>query len=97
MFVGRTGGLLRVSTFGRGLWEIYPSATAERGVAGNGDYDRNGQLDFVDLLATANRLGTTPATESKPYYDWNQDLVGTANAVDDQDLTQLLTRYGGRP
>ncbi len=97
MFVGRTGGLLRVSTFGRGLWEIYPSATAERGVAGNGDYDRNGQLDFVDLLATANRLGTTPATESQPYYDWNQDVVGTANAVDDQDLTQLLNRYGGRP
>ncbi|WP_164001006.1 hypothetical protein [Pyxidicoccus caerfyrddinensis] len=97
MFVGRTGGLLRVSTFGRGMWEIYPSATAERGVAGNGDYDRNGQLDFVDLLATANRLGTTPATQAKPYYDWNQDLVGTANAVDEQDLSQLLNRYGGRP
>ncbi len=97
MFVGRTGGLLRVSTFGRGLWEVYPSATAERGVAGNGDYDRNGQLDFVDLLSTANRLGTSPATESKPYYDWNQDLVGTANTVDDADLAQLLNRYGGRP
>jgi photosystem II stability/assembly factor-like uncharacterized protein len=97
MFVGRTGGLLRVSTYGRGMWEIYPSATAERGVAGNGDYDRNGQVDFVDLLATANRLGTTPATQAQPYYDWNQDLVGTVNAVDDADLTQLLNRYGGRP
>ncbi|MBZ4420767.1 hypothetical protein [Myxococcus sp. RHSTA-1-4] len=97
MFVGRTGGLLRVATFGRGMWEIYPSATAERGVAGNGDYDRNGQLDFVDLLSTANRLGTTPATAEKPYYDWNQDLVGPVNAVDDDDLAQLLTRYGGRP
>jgi photosystem II stability/assembly factor-like uncharacterized protein len=97
MFVGRTGGLLRVSTFGRGMWEIYPSATAERGVAGNGDYDRNGQVDFVDLLATANRLGTSPATEAQPYYDWNQDLVGTTNAVDEQDLSKLLTRYGGRP
>lgn len=97
MFVGRTGGLLRISTFGRGMWEIYPSATAERGVAGNGDYDRNGQLDFVDLLSTANRLGTTPATEARPYYDWNQDVVGTVNAVDDADLAQLLNRYGGRP
>ncbi|MFP2907071.1 hypothetical protein ACLESD_18890 [Pyxidicoccus sp. 3LFB2] len=97
MFVGRTGGLLRVATFGRGMWEIYPSATAEKGVAGNGDYDRNGQVDFVDLLATANRLGTTPATEAKPYYDWNQDLTGTTNAVDEQDLTQLINRYGGRP
>ncbi|WP_253978713.1 WD40/YVTN/BNR-like repeat-containing protein [Pyxidicoccus xibeiensis] len=97
MFVGLTGGLLRISTFGRGMWEIYPSATAERGVAGNGDYDRNGQLDFVDLLSTANRLGTTPATESRPFYDWNQDVVGTANTVDEADLTQLLNRYGGRP
>ncbi|NMO21638.1 hypothetical protein HPC49_32940 [Pyxidicoccus fallax] len=97
MFVGRTGGILRIATFGRGMWEIYPSATAERGVAGNGDFDRNGQVDFVDLLATANRVGTSPATQSQPYYDWNQDLVGTVNTVDDADLAQLLTRYGGRP
>jgi hypothetical protein len=97
MIVGLNGGLLRISTFGRGMWEIYPSATAERGVAGNGDFDRNGQLDFVDLLSTANRLGTTPATEEQPYYDWNQDLVGTSNTVDEDDLTQLKNRFGGRP
>ena len=47
--------------------------------------------------ARSMRSGTTPATESKPYYDWNQDLVGTRNAVDEQDLTQLVNRYGGRP
>ncbi len=97
MFVALNGGLLRIATFGRGMWEIYPSATAERGVAGNGDYDRNGQLDFVDLLSTANRLGTTPATEERPYYDWNQDLTGSANAVDEDDLAQLKNRIGGRP
>jgi hypothetical protein len=97
MFISRTGSMMRVSTFGRGLWEIYPSATAEKGVSGNGDWDRNQQLDFVDLAATASRLGTSPATTAQPYYDWNTDVTGTVNGTDSDDLTELLNRIGGRP
>jgi hypothetical protein len=97
LFISQTGAMMRAATFGRGLWEIYPSATAAKGVPGTGDWDRNQQIDFLDVLSTANRLGTTPATGSAPFYDWNQDLTGTVNAIDDGDLAQLLSRVGGRP
>ncbi|HVG61914.1 MAG TPA: hypothetical protein VNA24_25350 [Hyalangium sp.] len=97
LFISQSGALMRAATFGRGLWEIYPTATAPKGVPGTGDWDRNQQLDFVDLLSTANRLGTTPATSSQPLYDWNQDLTGTVNGIDDADLEQLLSGFGGRP
>ena len=97
MFISRTGAMMRVSTYGRGLWELYPSATAEHGVSGNGDWDRDQQLDFVDLAAAASRLGTSPATTARPYYDWNTDLTGTVNGTDAADLTELLNRMGGRP
>lgn len=97
LFISQSGSLMRVATFGRGVWEIYPTATAPKGVPGTGDWDRNQQIDFVDLLSTANRLGTTPATPSAPFYDWNQDLTGPVNAIGDEDLTQLLSRFGGRP
>ncbi|WP_163997108.1 WD40/YVTN/BNR-like repeat-containing protein [Pyxidicoccus caerfyrddinensis] len=97
MFISRTGSMMRVSTFGRGLWEIYPSATAEKGVNGNGDWNRDQQLDFVDLAAAASRLGTDPSTLAQPYYDWNTDLTGTVNGTDSEDLTELLNRIGGRP
>jgi photosystem II stability/assembly factor-like uncharacterized protein len=97
LFISQSGALMRAATFGRGLWEIYPTATAPKGVPGTGDWDRNQQLDFVDLLSTANRLGTTPATSSPPLYDWNQDLTGPVNGIDDADLEQVLSRFGGRP
>ncbi|MBF5044652.1 hypothetical protein FGE12_19790 [Aggregicoccus sp. 17bor-14] len=95
--VSKTGSFVRVATFGRGLWEIYPSATAEKGVNGNGDFDRNLVIDFNDVLAAANRTGTSPATTSQPYYDWNMDLTGTVNGIDDADLAAVLTHVGGRP
>jgi hypothetical protein len=97
MFLSRTGALLRVGTYGRGLWEIHPSATAEKGVNGNGDWNRDQQLDFVDLAASASRLGTDPSTAAQPFYDWNTDMVGTVNGTDSSDLTELLNRIGGRP
>lgn len=97
LFISNNGGLLRAATYGRGLWEIYPNASAPRGVNGNGDWDRNLQIDFVDLAAMASRLGTTPATAAQPYYDWNDDIVGTAPAIDDSDLNALLGKYGGQP
>lgn len=97
MVIGRTGAILRIGTYGRGLWEIYPTATGEKGVSGNGDWDRNLQLDHVDLGAMASRLGTTPATVAAPLYDWNDDMTGTVNAIDEADLTTFLPRFGDRP
>jgi hypothetical protein len=97
LFVSKTGAFLRAATYGRGLWEIYPSATADKGVNGNGDWDRNQQIDFQDILSLASRMGTSPATNTPPLYDWNQDVTGTVNAIDDADLAQVLSRLGGQP
>jgi hypothetical protein len=97
LFIGRTGGLLRVATYGRGIWEIYPSATAAHGVAGNGDFDRNQLIDFFDAGALAARLGADPSQTVQPAYDWNLDLTGSVNAIDEQDLAALLAKIGGRP
>ena len=96
-----------VSTYGRGIWEINPSANALMGASGNGDYDRNLQLDWVDLAAMASRLGTTPSTVDTPLYSYLCDMassvmtpapdVGPAAIVDDADLKALLARIGGHP
>jgi hypothetical protein len=84
------------------LWEIYPSATANAGAAGNGDYDRNLQIDWADLGALSARLGTTPATTTAPLYSWIEDLTGVGvnvplQAIDDADLTALLAKFGDHP
>ncbi|HVE84644.1 MAG TPA: hypothetical protein VND93_17425, partial [Myxococcales bacterium] len=97
MYIGRNGGILRIATYGRGLWEIYPSATAEKGVSGNGDWDRNLQLDYVDLGAMASRLGTNPSSSTVPLYDWNDDMTGTVNGIDEADLTAFLANFGSKP
>ena len=97
IFISQGSTMMRVATYGRGVWEIYPSATAERGVSGTGDWDRDGRLDFIDLAAMGARLGTDPSAGAAPYYDWNLDMVGTTNAIDDADLVQLLSNLGGRP
>ena len=96
LFIAKNSTLLRVSTFGRGVWEIYPTADT-RGVPGDGDFDRNGQLDFTDLAALTARLGTTPATDQQPYYSWLCDLIGDHSAVDADDLAALLARFGDHP
>jgi hypothetical protein len=102
LYVARNQDFIRVATYGRGLWELYPSATASQGSPGNGDYDRNLQLDWADLGALAARLGTTPATTAPPLYSWIEDISGgTSTApvqlVDDADLTALLGKLGGHP
>jgi hypothetical protein len=96
LFVSSTSALMRAATYGRGLWEIYPSA-AEHGVPGNGDFDRNLQLDAFDLGAMARRLGTSTLSPSLPPYDWNLNVTGTGNAIDEADLTVLLNRLGTNP
>jgi photosystem II stability/assembly factor-like uncharacterized protein len=97
LFIAKNGSLLRAATFGRGVWELYPNADAPAGVKGDGDFDRNQQIDFRDLAALASRLGTTPSTGGQPFYDWRLDLVGSSNAVDEADLTALLSLFGSHP
>lgn len=95
--IAKNSGLMRVGTYGRGLWEIYPNATGQPGVRGDGDWDRNLAIDFLDLGATASRMGTTPATTAAPYYDWHLDQVTTPNAIGDMDLNAELAKFGSHP
>ena len=65
---------------------------------GDGDWDRNLAIEFLDLGATASRLGDTPATTTQPYYDWHVDVVGTAaNSIAEDDLTAVLGKFGSHP
>jgi hypothetical protein len=102
LYIARNQEFIRVATFGRGLWEIYPSATASHGALGNGDYDRNLQIDWVDVAAMASRLGATPASAQPPFYSWLLDVSAAGHdpplqAIDDADLTTLLAKLGDRP
>jgi len=102
LYVARNQDFIRVATFGRGLWEIYPSASAERGASGNGDYDRNQRIDWIDIAASAARLGVTPATTLPPLYSWIMDVSSEGDqppvqAIDEADLAAVLATFGGRP
>ena len=102
LYVARNQEFIRVATYGRGFWEIYPSAGAHQGVPGNGDYDRNLRLDWIDLAAMSSRLGVTPATPAAPFYTWLLDITGGGGdpplqAIDGADLDALLAKLGGHP
>jgi hypothetical protein len=102
IYVARNSSLIRISTLGRGVWEIYPTDTAAKGVNGDGDFDRNQQIDWRDLGALASRLGTTPATAVWPTYNWTLDMTpGSTNPpvskIDEADLAALLNVFGGHP
>ena len=102
MYVARNQDFIRVATYGRGLWEIYPSAGAGHGAPGNGDYDRNLQIDWIDLGAMAVRQGVTPEQTVAPLYSWILDLTGggtdaPVQAIDAKDLTAFLAKFGGHP
>jgi hypothetical protein len=101
LYVAKNQDFIRVATYGRGLWEIYPSAAANQGSPGNGDYDGNVKIDWVDLGAMASRLGTTPADTTAPRYTWILDITGSGSPptqkIDDADLTALLASFGGLP
>ncbi len=100
IYVARNQDFIRVATYGRGLWEIYPSAGAGHGAPGNGDYDRNLQLDWIDLAAMAVRQDVTPERTVAPLYSWIMDLNGggasaPVQAIDAQDLAAFLAKFGG--
>src|SRR5207302_899735 len=101
LYVAKNQDFIRAATYGRGLWEIYPSATANQGTPGNGDFDRNLRIDWRDVGALAARLGETPATSAQPFYTWIDDLVSASDpplqSIDDDDLSALLAKLGGHP
>ena len=101
LYVAKNQDFIRAATYGRGLWEIYPSAAANPGVQGNGDYDRNLRIDWVDLGAMSARLGETPAVTTPPYYSWILDITPggdpPVSSIDKTDLDALLGTFGGHP
>jgi hypothetical protein len=101
LYVAKNQEFIRAATYGRGLWEIYPSAGANQGSPGNGDYDRNLVIDWIDVGAMSARLGVTPAMTTPPYYSWILDMTATGDppvaAIDGNDLTALFGTFGGHP
>jgi len=97
------GSLVRVATYGRGVWEIYPNSEPAAAPA-SGDFDKNGVIDFFDMASLAARMGTTPATTpgiiGDVMYDNLVDLDPTIPAgkttttIDETDLTLLLAKFG---
>ena len=102
LYVAKNQDFIRVATYGRGLWEIYPSAAANQGAPGNGDYDRNLRFDWIDLAAMSSRLDSSPAQTTPPFYSWIMDITGAGSdppvqQIDDADLAALLAKFGGLP
>jgi photosystem II stability/assembly factor-like uncharacterized protein len=104
MYIAGNLDFIRIATYGRGLWEIYPASSAPAGMRGDGDYDRNLQLDWVDLGAVASRLGTTPGATTPPMYSYICDVNGDTDgngapvsAIDDSDLSSVLGKFGDHP
>jgi hypothetical protein len=102
IYIAKNQEFIRVATYGRGLWEIYPSSGASHGAPGNGDYDRNLKIDWIDLGAMATRIGETPATTAPPFYSWIMDMTGLGSnppvqSIDDADLDALLAKFGDHP
>jgi len=104
LYVASNLDFIRIATYGRGLWEIYPTQSAPAGVRGDGDYDRNLQLDWIDLAAVSSRLGDTPATDIAPKYTYLCDVTPDSdangqpvNAIADGDLSAVLAKLGDHP
>ena len=93
--ISTNASAVRVSTYGRGVWEIYPNS--ESAVAnGNGDFDRNKVIDFFDVASFAARMGSTPSATNNLVYDSLIDLNGSAS-LDETNLGLLLAKFGSTP
>jgi hypothetical protein len=106
--IANNGSLIRIATYGRGVWEIYPnSEPATLASAGNGDFDKNGVVDFFDMASLAARMGSNPDTTPRfvgdMVYDNLVDLDPTIPAgkpktiIDETDLAALVAKFGGNP
>jgi hypothetical protein len=94
--IASNGSLLRVATYGRGVWEVYPRSEAAA-APDKGDWDGNGIIDYFDLAAMAGRLGTTPATTTHLRYDSTLDLTGNPTTIEEADLSALVGKFGSTP
>jgi hypothetical protein len=90
--VSRNGSLVRVSTYGRGVWEIYPNSETPV-AAGTGDFNRTKVVDFFNLASLAARMGSTPSAATNPVYDSAVDLDGSAT-IGDADVAALTAKFG---
>ena len=93
--ISNNGGMVRVSTYGRGVWEILPGSEPPTG-PGTGDFDRSQIIDFFDVASLAARMGSTPAAANNLAYDSSTDLNGSAT-LDEADLGLLLAKFGSTP
>jgi photosystem II stability/assembly factor-like uncharacterized protein len=96
MSIASNGTLMRIATYGRGLWEINPRSEASA-EAGNGDWDGNGVVDYFDMQAAATRLNLTPASNDYLPYDAKLDLAGSATTLEESDLSALTAKFGSAP
>lgn len=94
--IASNGSLLRVATYGRGVWEVHPKSEPSAN-AGTGDWDGNGVVDYFDLAAMAGRLGTTPATTTNLRYDNTLDLTSSPTTIEEADLSALVSKFGSTP
>jgi len=90
--VSKNGSLVRVSTYGRGVWEIYPNSEPPV-AAGTGDFNRTKVVDFFNLASLAARMGSTPSATSNLIYDSAVDVDGTGT-IDDADVSALTAKFG---
>ncbi|MBF5041222.1 hypothetical protein FGE12_02405 [Aggregicoccus sp. 17bor-14] len=102
--ISSNGGLVRVATYGRGIWEIHPESEPASAPS-TGDWDGNGVIDYFDLQAMATRLGTTPATgpsaglafSNSLFYSNTLDLTGSPTTIEEADLSALVAKFGSTP
>jgi hypothetical protein len=97
--ISANGSLVRVSTYGRGVWEIYPNSEPAV-AAGSGDFDRGKVIDFFDLTSLAARMGSDPDATTNLVYDSSLDLNTavpsgkTKTTIDETDLAALVAKFG---
>jgi hypothetical protein len=99
LFVARNGSLLRAAMYGRGIWELHPRLDGNGGALGNGDFDGNGIIDFLDVANLTSRTTTTVISTEIPFFDnvLNMSEAGAATTINDSDLDALLGKFGGAP
>ena len=96
--ISNNGSLVRVSTYGRGVWEIYPNSDPPV-TAGTGDFNRSKVIDFFNMASLAARMGSTPGATPTPAntnnlaYDSAVDLDNNS-IIDDLDLAALTAKFG---
>jgi hypothetical protein len=90
--ISRNGSVVRVSTYGRGVWEIYPNSEPAAG-PGSGDFNRSKVIDFFNLASLAARLSATPSATNNLPYDSTVDMDGNST-LDDADIGALAAKFG---